>query len=90
MLSISIDGGVKPTYHKRKIFYNRERSQRDTLCKRRKLADRSSIVTSDGGFSGESVSYSPEKGMNGDKSVPAGMLHRFSYLFTLSLCLYTF
>ncbi|PRQ59220.1 putative transcription factor MYB-HB-like family [Rosa chinensis] len=69
--NLRYDGGVKPTYHKRKIFYNRERSQRDTLCKRRKMVERSSVVTSDGGFSGESVSYSPEKGMNGDKSVPA-------------------
>ncbi|KAL6131480.1 hypothetical protein ACLB2K_069855 [Fragaria x ananassa] len=69
--NLRYDGGVKPTYHKRKIFYSRERSQRDTFCKRRKMVERSSIVTSDGGFSGESVSYSPEEGMNGDKSVPA-------------------
>ncbi|CAN6568808.1 unnamed protein product [Malus baccata var. baccata] len=62
------DGGVKPIYHKRKTFYNRERSQRDTLYKRRKLVDRSSVVTSDGGFSGESVSNSPD---NGDKTGPA-------------------
>ncbi|XP_050384886.1 telomere repeat-binding protein 3-like [Argentina anserina] len=65
------DGGVKATYHKRKVFYNRERSQPDTFCKRRKMLKQCSIVTSDGGFSGESVSYLPEKGMNGDKSVPA-------------------
>ncbi|XP_068330555.1 telomere repeat-binding protein 3-like [Pyrus communis] len=62
------DGGVKTIYHKRKTFYNRERSQRDTLYKRRKLVDRSSVVTSDGGFSGESVSNSPD---NGDKTGPA-------------------
>ncbi|XP_021813770.1 telomere repeat-binding protein 4-like [Prunus avium] len=62
------DGGIKPIYHKRKTLYSRERSQRDTLYKKRKLVDRSSVVTSDGGFSGESVSNSPD---NGDKSGPA-------------------
>lgn len=80
MLLISLDGGVKPTYHKRKIFYSRERSQRDTFCKRRKMVERSSIVTSDGGFSGESVSYSPVEGMNGDKSVPGMFIGLVTYL----------
>lgn len=70
MFLVFLDGGIKPIYHKRKTLYSRERSQRDTLYKKRKLVDRSSVVTSDGGFSGESVSNSPD---NGDKSGPAGM-----------------
>jgi len=45
-------------------------------------------VTSDGGFSGESVSNSPD---NGDKTGPAGMLHWHNYVdILLLLFLYVF
>ncbi|GMN41480.1 hypothetical protein TIFTF001_010703 [Ficus carica] len=60
------DGGMKTLYNKRKNCYKRDRCQHDTLFKRRKLFDRSSVVLSDGGFSSESVSNSPEKSRNGD------------------------
>nr|ACH81292.1 putative double-strand telomere binding protein 1 [Carica papaya] len=67
------DGGIKPLYHKRKTCYNRESSQHDVFYKKRKLSDRNSVVTSDGGFSSESVTNSPEK--NVDKSGSDAMLH---------------
>ncbi|XVE52651.1 hypothetical protein DITRI_Ditri02bG0139900 [Diplodiscus trichospermus] len=69
------DEGIKPLHHKRKTYYNYERCQYDTLCKRRKFFDHSSIVTSDGGISSESVSNSPEKVMNGDKSSSMAVSH---------------
>ncbi|XP_059459128.1 telomere repeat-binding protein 4 [Corylus avellana] len=69
------DGGLKPLYRKRKTFCSRERCQRDILFKRRKMFDQSSVVISDGGFSSESVSNSPEKGMTEDKTTSAAMLH---------------
>ncbi|XP_022765135.1 telomere repeat-binding protein 3 isoform X2 [Durio zibethinus] len=71
---VTIDGGIKPLYRKRKTYYNYDRCQYDTY-KRRKFFDRSSIVTYDGGISSESVSNSPEKVMNGDKSSSAAMLN---------------
>ncbi|XP_065870437.1 telomere repeat-binding protein 3 isoform X2 [Euphorbia lathyris] len=64
-----LEGGVKPFYRKRKICYGRERYQHDNLYKRRKFSDHSLAVTSDGGFSSESVCNSPLKGMNVDKNV---------------------
>ncbi|XVF75319.1 hypothetical protein PTKIN_Ptkin13bG0177800 [Pterospermum kingtungense] len=66
------DGGMKPLHRKRKTYYNYDRCQYE---KRRKFFDHSSIVTSDGGISSESVSNSPEKVMNGDKSSSVAMLH---------------
>ncbi|XP_062092658.1 telomere repeat-binding protein 4 isoform X2 [Humulus lupulus] len=69
------DGGMKPLYNKRKSGYSRDRYQHNTFYKRRKLFDRSSVVLSDGGFSSESVSNSPEKGKSGDKNGFNGMLH---------------
>ncbi|XVE69206.1 hypothetical protein DITRI_Ditri09bG0133200 [Diplodiscus trichospermus] len=68
-------GGIKPPYRKRKVYHNYDRCQYDSLCKRRKFFDRSSIVTYDGGISSESVSNSPEKVMNGDKSSSAATSH---------------
>ncbi|XP_019460821.1 PREDICTED: telomere repeat-binding protein 4-like isoform X2 [Lupinus angustifolius] len=62
------DGGVKPLYRKRKTCYSFERSRQCTLFKRRKFFGRSSVITSDGGFSWDSVSNSPDKGMDGDSS----------------------
>ncbi|KAE8670748.1 Telomeric DNA binding protein 1, putative isoform 2 [Hibiscus syriacus] len=41
---LKVDGGMKPLYHKRKAYYNYDRHQYDTLYKRRKLFNRSSIV----------------------------------------------
>ncbi|GAV75168.1 hypothetical protein CFOL_v3_18647 [Cephalotus follicularis] len=69
------DAGTKPLYCKRKTCYNRERFQQNGLYKRRKFADRNSVLNSDGAFSSESVSNSPQKGMNGDKYVSAARLH---------------
>ncbi|XP_048326247.2 telomere repeat-binding protein 4 [Ziziphus jujuba] len=69
------DGGAKHLRYKRKTCYNHDRCHHDTLYKRRKLFDQRSVVTSDGGFSSESVSNSPEKAMNGDKSDSTGILH---------------
>ncbi|KAE8683086.1 Telomeric DNA binding protein 1, putative isoform 2 [Hibiscus syriacus] len=69
------DGGMKPLYHKRKAYYNHDRYQYDVLYKRRKLFDRSSIVTSDGGISSESVCNSPQKVVDGDKGSSASMSH---------------
>lgn len=66
---------MRPLHRKRKICYSRERYQQDTLYKKRKFSDHSLVVTSDGGFSSESVCNSPEKGINVDKNVPATMFH---------------
>ncbi|TKY47432.1 Telomere repeat-binding protein 3 [Spatholobus suberectus] len=68
------DLGV-PHYHKRKTCYGFERSQHNTIVKRRKVFDRVSGVTSDGGFSSESVSNSPQKGTDGDKPSSSAKLH---------------
>lgn len=75
-----LDGGMKPPYRKRKICYSRERYQHDSLYKRRKLSGHSLVMTSDGGFSSESVCNSPEKGMIGDKNGSAAMLHGGPFL----------
>lgn len=72
---VYVDGGMKPLYNKRKSCYSRDRFQHDTFYKRRKLFERSSVVSSDGTFSSESVSNSPEKGKGGDMSGFNGMLH---------------
>ncbi|KAK7285216.1 hypothetical protein RJT34_19978 [Clitoria ternatea] len=64
-----------PHYHKRKTYYGFERSQHNSIVKRRKFFDRVSGVTSDGGFSSESVSNSPQKGMDGDKPSSSAKLH---------------
>jgi len=52
---------MRPLSHKRKTYYNFERSQSHTLLKRKKLSDRGSMLTHCGGFSSESVSNSPKK-----------------------------
>ncbi|KAI6668972.1 hypothetical protein NL676_003857 [Syzygium grande] len=69
------DGEMKSFTHKRRTFYKRERYNSDCLYKRRKLLDRSSIVTFDGVFSGESNSSSPQKNMNGDRNGSIAMMH---------------
>ncbi|KAF5453568.1 hypothetical protein F2P56_028465 [Juglans regia] len=66
------DGGLKQFYHKRKPSSNCERYQHDMLFKKRKMFDQSFSV---GGFSSESVSNSPKKGMTEDKDDSATMLH---------------
>ncbi|KAG4923395.1 hypothetical protein JHK87_048935 [Glycine soja] len=68
------DLGV-PRYHKRKTCYGFERSQHNAIVKKRKFVDRVSGVTSDGGFSSESVSNSPQKGMDADKPSSSAKLH---------------
>ncbi|KAF4365411.1 hypothetical protein F8388_012776 [Cannabis sativa] len=73
--SFRSDGGMKPLYNKRKSCYSRDRYQHNTFYKRSKLFDRGSVVLSDGGFSSESVSNSPEKGKSGEKNGFNGMLH---------------
>ena len=79
---IFLDGGVKPLRHKRKSYYNYDRCQFDTLYKRRKFFDRRSIVTSDGGIG--SLSNSPEKVMNGDKSSSVAMSSAGAFPLQLS------
>ncbi|XP_039067412.1 telomere repeat-binding protein 4-like [Hibiscus syriacus] len=69
------DGGMRPLYRKRKTYYNYDRYHNDTHYKRRKFFDRSSIVTSDGGISSESVCNSPEKVVDGNKGSAASMSH---------------
>ncbi|KAE8712084.1 Telomeric DNA binding protein 1, putative isoform 2 [Hibiscus syriacus] len=68
------DGGMSPPYRKRKT-YNYDRYHYNTHYKRRKFFDRSSIVTSDGGISSESVCNLPEKVADGDKGSSASMSH---------------
>ncbi|KAJ6909620.1 telomere repeat-binding protein 3-like isoform X5 [Populus alba x Populus x berolinensis] len=68
------EGGMKPHYRKRKLCYSRERYQHDTFYKR-KCTDRSVVMTSDGGFSSESVCNSPDMSLTGDKNGTAVMLH---------------
>ncbi|KAK7321520.1 hypothetical protein VNO77_32253 [Canavalia gladiata] len=68
------DEVVKTLNRKRKTCYSFERSQHYTLLKRRKFFNRGSVVTSDGGFSSESVSDSPEKGIGGNKPSSSGKL----------------
>ncbi|KAJ7960131.1 Telomere repeat-binding protein [Quillaja saponaria] len=68
------DVGVKPIYHKRKTCYIFERCQHANVVKRRKFFDQTSVVTSDGGFSSESVTNSPDKGTHGNKSGSATIL----------------
>lgn len=77
---VFLDGGTKNLRQKRKTFYNHDRCHHDTLYKKRKLFDQSSVVMSDGGFSSESVSNSPEKAMNGEESDLTGMLHGGQFL----------
>ncbi|KAK7385701.1 hypothetical protein VNO78_31506 [Psophocarpus tetragonolobus] len=70
------DEGVKTLNRKRKTCYSFERSQHCTLFKRRKFFDRGSVVTSDGGFSSDSVSDSREKGVDGDSPSSSGKLQQ--------------
>ncbi|KAL5102027.1 hypothetical protein RYX36_006354 [Vicia faba] len=60
------DKGIKPASRKRKPYYNFERSQCYTLSKRKKLSEKGSMVTRGGGFSSESVSDLPKKGICGN------------------------
>lgn len=59
---------MKTLHRKRKSGYNHERCQHDSPFKRRKFYDRGPAVTFDGGFSCESVTNSPDKSRNRDKS----------------------
>jgi hypothetical protein len=56
-----------PLYRKRKVCNGSDSSHHNPTVKKRKFFDRVSGVTSDGGFSSESVSNSPEKGTDGHK-----------------------
>lgn len=66
------DEGVKTLNRKRKTCYSFDRPQHCTLFKRSKFIDRGSVVTSDGGFSSDSVYDSHEKGIDGDNPVSSG------------------
>ncbi|KAG2317947.1 hypothetical protein Bca4012_068922 [Brassica carinata] len=55
------DVGMKALYRKRKSCYGYNAWQRETVYKRIRSPDRSSVVTSDGGISSGSVSKLPEK-----------------------------
>ncbi|KAI3458685.1 hypothetical protein Pfo_015348 [Paulownia fortunei] len=69
--------GMKSFYRYRKSSYARERCQRAPL-KKRKLSNQSFAVAYDQERSSDSISSLPEKGMRGDKSSSAMMLHRAS------------
>ncbi|XP_022973294.1 telomere repeat-binding protein 4-like isoform X1 [Cucurbita maxima] len=73
--SESIDEEARNPFRKRKLYFNSERYQGDNLYKRKRFVYRSSIVNSDGGMSSESVTNSPEKSVNVDKSGLAAILH---------------
>ncbi|CAN7050385.1 unnamed protein product [Brassica oleracea var. botrytis] len=55
------DVGIKALYRKRKSCYGYNTWKHETIYKRRRSPDRSSVVTSDGGLSNGSVSKLPEK-----------------------------
>ncbi|KAJ0242468.1 Telomere repeat-binding protein 3 [Hirschfeldia incana] len=55
------DVGMKTLYRKRKSCYGYNAWQRETIYKRRRSPDRSSVITSDGGVSSGSVSKLSEK-----------------------------
>jgi hypothetical protein len=74
-----LEGGAKSHYLKRKLCYSRERYQLNTFSKRRKFTDHSVVLTSDGGFSSESVCNSPDKNMTGDKNGASIMFHGWSF-----------
>nr|DAD28219.1 TPA_asm: hypothetical protein HUJ06_029687 [Nelumbo nucifera] len=59
------DGDMNSFSCNRKTCYTRQRSQRNSPFKKRKLFDRSSVSTSDGVISSEGVFNTPEKGING-------------------------
>ncbi|XP_061363721.1 telomere repeat-binding protein 4 [Gastrolobium bilobum] len=69
------DEGVKPLYRKRKTCYSFGRSHHYTFFKRRKFFDQGSVVTTDGGFSSESVSDLPAKGNDGNNPSSSSKLH---------------
>jgi len=74
---------VKDVNHNKRSHYDLDRSQRNTPFKKRKLFDRSSVVTYDGGVSCESVSNSPEKSTDDEKNATGGKLNQgfFSSFF---------
>ncbi|KAI5434435.1 telomere repeat-binding protein 4 [Lathyrus oleraceus] len=69
------DKGIKPSSRKRKTYYNFERSQCYTLSKRKKLSEKGSMVTHCGGFSSESVSDLPKKGICGNNRSSSTKAH---------------
>ncbi|OIW04061.1 hypothetical protein TanjilG_00621 [Lupinus angustifolius] len=69
------DEGVKPPYRKRKTCYSFVRSRHGSLFKRRKYFGWGSVITSDGGFSSDSVSNSPVKGMDGNNLNASAKVH---------------
>ncbi|KAL1125085.1 hypothetical protein V6Z11_A13G019900 [Gossypium hirsutum] len=71
----AVYGGIKALHRKQKTYYNYDKCQYDTLYKRRKFFDCSSIVTSDGGIGNENVSNSPEKVTNKNKCRSVAMSH---------------
>ncbi|KAJ8443154.1 hypothetical protein Cgig2_005705 [Carnegiea gigantea] len=72
----SSPGGVaENNYQSKRSLYELDRSQRNTPFKKRKLFDRSSVVTQDGGISCGSVSNSPVKSGDDQKNGSAGKLH---------------
>ncbi|KAL9231372.1 hypothetical protein vseg_006609 [Gypsophila vaccaria] len=73
---VTNSGGVsKYDYVSKRPRYEIDMSQRNTPFKKRKLLDRSSIVTYNGGISCESVSNSPEKSRDDDMNALTGKLH---------------
>ncbi|GMH04266.1 hypothetical protein Nepgr_006105 [Nepenthes gracilis] len=65
--STAVESRIDHIYHSKKLCYEHERSQCNTLFKKRKLFDQSSVVPSDGGVSCESASHSLEMGIDNKK-----------------------
>lgn len=74
-ISESVDEETRNPFRKRKMYCHNERYQGDSLYKRRRFFDRSSMVNSDGGMSSESVTNSPEKSAHDNTSGLAAALH---------------
>ncbi|GAB4827475.1 hypothetical protein Ancab_034358 [Ancistrocladus abbreviatus] len=77
---------IKHIYQNRKSNYEHQRSQFNTPFKKRKLFDRSSVVTYDGGISSESASNSPEKGVDDNKSGWSAKMHAGNGVSSSIMC----
>ncbi|XP_058099292.1 telomere repeat-binding protein 2-like isoform X2 [Magnolia sinica] len=69
------DSETNTVFRSRKICYTRQRTQRCSPFKKRKLVEQSSVSTSDGGISSEGVSNSPAKAIKGEANGSTASLH---------------
>ncbi|XP_077232746.1 telomere repeat-binding protein 5-like [Tasmannia lanceolata] len=66
---------MKPVFRSKKMCYTRQRTQSCFPFKKRKLFERCSLSTSDGGISSEGVSNSSEKGVDGNPTCLGATMH---------------